>query len=114
MHNDYLDPDRYDDRDEDDTPHLPDPPDMAWHLYRQHTGGTPELLGIFRPWDGQDVMGCDMHEWMLANDYYGDAPPDCYDWDGDHEYVAVASRTPLWPSFHFQWQECKTKQHNQT
>lgn len=101
IHNDYLDPDRYNiDSGEDQ----PDPPQMAWVLYRLEDG-EQTAIGIFHHPDGQDVMGCDMHEWMTENDYYGPHSPDDYHWEGDTESVAIMAVSTGMPDFRFVWEE---------
>ena len=89
MHNDYLDPDRHQ-------------PDYAWHLFR-HDNGEEILVDVFDTCEGQDVMGCDMHDWMVENEYYGNADPDIYEWDGDCNSVAIMSMEEGHPDFRFEW-----------
>ena len=100
MHNDYLDPDG----------HLGDVEDeevSAWHLYRHDAGSEnpPVCIDVYYPQDGQDVMGCDMHEWMLENDHYGEHDPDHYEFEGDSQYVAIMPKFEYMPSFGFEWVE---------
>ena len=77
---------------------------MAWHLYRFH-GGEKTLVDVFSPFDGQDVMGCDMDEWMRENGYYGDESPDDYEWDGDSETVAIMAKRAGMPEYRFEWRQ---------
>jgi hypothetical protein len=101
MHNDYLDSDRHNNpysNDEDQ----PDPPEMAWHLSRLQNG-KETILGTFSPFDGQDVMGCDMDEWMRENDHYGAESPGDYEWDGDSESVAIMAKREGMPEYRFEW-----------
>jgi hypothetical protein len=90
MHDDYLDPDRH---------HH----DYAWHLFRLDNGEEKILVDVFDTCDGQDVMGCDMHDWMVENEYYGNADPDIYVYDGDGESVAIMSKEEGHPDFRFEW-----------
>jgi len=101
MHNDYLDPDRHNGPYSDDEDQ-PDPPVMAWHLNRLEDG-KETLLGTFSPFDGQDVMGCDMDEWMRENGHYGTESPDDYEWDGDTESVAIMAKREGMPEYRFEW-----------
>jgi hypothetical protein len=101
MHKDYIDPDRHNNpysNDEDQ----PDPPEMAWHLSRLQDG-KETILGTFSPFDGQDVMGCDMDEWMRENDHYGAESPGDYEWDGDSESVAIMAKREGMPEYRFDW-----------
>jgi hypothetical protein len=82
----------------------PDAPKMAWHLFKLEDG-METLLDTYTPQDGQDVMGCDMHEWMVENDHYGDHSPDLYEWDGDSESVAIMAMQEGLPDFYFEWKE---------
>ena len=100
MHNDYLDPDRYDRLHAEDD--QPDPPVMAWHLNRLEDG-KETLIGTFSPFDGQDVMGCDMDEWMRENGHYGNESPDDYEWEGDSESVAIMAKREGMPEYRFEW-----------
>jgi ribosomal protein S27AE len=80
----------------------PDPPVMAWHLNRLKDG-KETLLGTFSPLDGQDVMGCDMDEWMRDNGHYGNESPDDYEWEGDAESVAIMAKREGMPEYRFEW-----------
>jgi hypothetical protein len=93
MHNDYLDPDRH---------NQPDEPEFAWHLFR-FDDGVETLVDVFDTCEGQDVMGCDMHDWMVENGYYGDVDPDNYEWDGTIDSVAIMSKKEGHPEFRFDW-----------
>lgn len=106
MHNDYLDPDKHDRLHEGDD--QPDPPEMAWHLYRLEDR-VKTLVGTFSPYDGKDVMGCDMEEWMLENGHYAANSPDDYEWDGDGEFVAIMAKHKGMPEYHFEWKEINQK-----
>ena len=100
MHTDHLDPDRYDRLHVEDD--QPNPPEMAWHLYRLEDG-KKTLLGTFSPFDGQDVMGCDMDEWMRENGHYENESPDDYEWDGDTQSVAIMAKRAEMPEYLFEW-----------
>jgi len=106
MHNDYLDPDRHmrlhENEDEDGWTGDCDPPEYAWHLNRLENG-KETLLGTFSPFDGQDVMGCDMDEWMRENGHYGNKSPDDYEWEGDSESVAIMAKREGMPEYRFEW-----------
>ena len=104
MHNDHLDPDIHNKPWMDDDEPQQDPPDMAWHLTRLEYG-KETFLGTFSPFDGQDVMGCDMDEWMRENGHYGTESPDDYEWEGDSENVAIMAKREGMPEFHFEWRE---------
>ncbi len=67
--------------------------------------GTEKIIGTYSPHEGKDVMGCDMHDWMVENDHYGDHSPDLYEWDGDSESVAIMAMQEGLPDFRFEWQE---------
>jgi hypothetical protein len=95
------------DNDYDDFPFETDPihdddSDMGWNLYRVEDG-EQSLIGVFHHPDGQDVMGCDMDEWMQENGYYGDFSPEDFEWDGDAEFVAIMPKYEGMPEFFFQW-----------
>lgn len=100
MHNDHLDPDRYDRLHAEND--QPDPPEMAWHLIRLQEG-KETLIGTFSPFDGRDVMGCDMDEWMRENGHYGKESPDDYEWEGDSESVAIMAKREGMPEYRFEW-----------
>lgn len=105
MHNDYLDPDRYlYNEDEEGWTGDCDPPEYGWHLYR-NDDGHERLLGILQHHDGQDVMGCDMDEWMRENGHYGNQNADNFDWEGDSEGVAIMAKHQGLPDFRFEWKE---------
>ena len=109
-HNDYLDHDRHNHEDREG-----EEPAMAWGLWRIDNGKETRI-GTFCPRDGQDVMGCDMHEWMLESGHYGNESPDDYEWDGDSNSVAVMARRPGIPEYRFEWQaagEAETKGEDQ-
>ena len=103
MHNDYLDHDKYHSNDRIDGGDY-DQPEKAWHLY-QIQPGQKTLIGVYRTSDGADAMGCDMNEWMVENEYYGDHAPDDYNWDGDRDYVAIMAKREWMPEFGFEWKE---------
>ena len=96
MHNDYLDPDRHNNSDDHK------PATGGWHLYLLDKG-EKTLLGTYTPDDGADVMGCDMHEWMVEQRHYGEHDPDKYEWDGDGESVAVMAQIEGMREFIFEW-----------
>lgn len=100
-HNDYLDPDLY--YHEGLPGPDPEPAPHGWVLSQINLDGTRTVLGTFLPYDGQDVMGCDMHQWMLEHEHYGDLDPENYDWDGDRESVAIMSKKEGYPDFYFEW-----------
>ena len=83
---------------------IPDPPKYAWHLMRI-VDGKEHTIGVFRPSDGQDVMGCDMDEWMWKNGHYGEHSPDDYEWDGDSESVAIMAKREGMPEYRFERKE---------
>jgi len=76
--------------------------EFAWHLFR-FDEGVETLVDVFVTCEGQDVMGCDMHAWMMENGHYGDVDPDNYEWDGDTNSVAIMSKKEGHPDFRFDW-----------
>jgi hypothetical protein len=76
---------------------------QAWNLYR-FEDGKETLIGTLSHHDGQDVMGCEMNEWMVENDHYGENSPDDYDWDGDSDCVAIMAKREGIPDFRFVWE----------
>lgn len=102
-HSSYLDPDHYNDPGIPGPDPGPEPTPHGWHLLRFDPDGERVRVGTFLPYDGQDVMGCDMDEWMRDNGHYGDLDPGDFDWDGDRESVAIMRRSSDFPSFRFEW-----------
>lgn len=90
-HNDYLDHDRHSN---ESAGH--------WSLYKLENGNRT-FVARFDHEDGKNVMGDDMHEWMLDRGHYIDHNADQYDWDGDSSYVAIMTNTPGLPDFAFEW-----------
>ena len=81
---------------------------FAWHLSLQSNDGSKTFLGVFNPPDGQEVMGCDMDEWMNENDHYGEHDPDDFIWEGDETYVAIMGKRIELPQFCFEWKKFDT------
>lgn len=74
----------------------------GWHLIKIENG-EETLLDTYTPQDGQNVMGCDMHEWMVEAGHYGDLPSEEYEWEGDSESVAIMAPREGMPEFRFEW-----------